>query len=152
MYITVVQAASAITNHFNQQELGVSDGEGLANSPLSQHMSRLLSAARKTDDGTITPSEISQKHICEKVAQRYPSAIAIELLKEAESMGFGRLEDTKAPIRRKILSSRSNLIVMSSEGVNSHPLKLTKTEWSQFPGSATVNAEGMVGRCTLMYA
>ena len=79
-----VQAASAIIHHFNQQKfimLGIGDdGENVVQATLSSCMSRLLCASWKTDDGMITTSEVSQKHIYEKVGQSYPSAKAVELL------------------------------------------------------------------------
>ena len=102
--IKAVQAASAIIHHFNHQKfimLGLSDGESLLQDTLSSRVSRLLCVSWKTSDGTITPSEISQKHLCEKVGQSYPCAKAVELLKEAELMGFGTIEEVTPPNRRK---------------------------------------------------
>ena len=40
---------------------------------MSSRMCRFLSASGKTDDGTITPSEVSQQHLCETVGQTYPT-------------------------------------------------------------------------------
>ena len=69
---------------------------------LSSCMSWLLCASWKSDNGRSQP-EVSQKHICETVGQSYPSAKAVELLKAAESMGFGTLEDTTAPNNQKVV-------------------------------------------------
>ena len=85
--IKAVQA-SAIIHHFNHQKfvmLKLSDGESLLQATLSC-VSWLLCMSWKTSNGTITPSEGSQKHLCEKVAQSYPCAKTVKLLKEAESI------------------------------------------------------------------
>ena len=37
-------------------------------------------------------SEVAQKHISERVGQRYPISNAIDLMTEAAEMGFGTLE------------------------------------------------------------
>ena len=109
--VKAVQAASTITDHFNQQKfilLGLTDDDSnsLHSSSMSSRISKLLCANFKANDGTITPSEVSQKHISEKVGQSNPTAKAVELLKEAESMGFGSLEDITPANKRKTVVFR----------------------------------------------
>ena len=82
---------------------------------MLSRISRLLSTTWKTDDGTITPSEVSQKHLCEKVGQSYPCTKALELFREVESMGFGNLVETTASNKRKVLHFRKRLYSELSE-------------------------------------
>ncbi|MCG8624264.1 MAG: hypothetical protein MJE68_20005 [Proteobacteria bacterium] len=72
--IKAAKSASAIIHHLNKQKfimLGVDETDPDADSyssqtgALSNKMCRLLSITRKADDGMITPSEVSQKHLCE---------------------------------------------------------------------------------------
>ena len=91
-HIRATKAASAIINHFNEQKLiilGVNDSSSVSDPCLlSTRICRLLSATWKASDGTITPSEASQKHLCERVRQGYPNSKALESLQEVELMGF----------------------------------------------------------------
>ena len=57
----------------------------------------------------ITPSEVS---ISEKVGQSYPTAKAVELLKEAESMEFGSLEDITPANKQKTVVFRKQSYLM----------------------------------------
>lgn len=107
--LKAVKAASAIIDHFNKQKfimLGIDDGVDSINSTLSSRMSRLLTLSWKSSDGTITPSEISQKHLSEKVGQSYPCSKALELLRDAESLGFGKVEESVSHNNRKVLFFR----------------------------------------------
>ena len=65
-----VQTASAIIHHFNHHKfiiVGLSNGESLFQATLSAS----FSVSWKTSNRTITPSEVSQKHLCEKVGQSH---------------------------------------------------------------------------------
>ena len=109
--IKATKSASAIIDHFNKQKfilLGVDeiDSGDSSGAALFYRMSRLLSITWKAGDGTITPSEVSQKHLCERVGQSYPCSKALETLREAESMGYGIVEDTTALNNRKVVIFR----------------------------------------------
>ena len=111
--VKAAKSASAIIHHLNKQKfitLGVDETDPDADSSqtgaLSNKMYRLLSITWKTDDGTITPSEVSQKHLCERVGQSYPCTKAIKTLREAESMGYGTVEDTTTHNKRKVVIFR----------------------------------------------
>lgn len=82
------------------------DADSSQTGALSNRMCQLLSITWKADDGTITPSEVSQKHLCERVGQSYPCSKAMETLREAESMGFGTVDDTTAHNKRKVIVFR----------------------------------------------
>ena len=73
---------------------------------LSPRISR-LSATWKAN-GSITPSEVSQKHLWGWLS--YPSTKAVELLKEAEWMGFG---GQQLQTSEKFVSSGNILIAIS---------------------------------------
>ena len=112
--VKAMKSASAIIDHFNKQKfimLGLDEIDSDADSsdvvPLSNRMCRLLSITWRADDGTITPSEVSQKHLCDRVGQSYPSFKAVETLRVAESMGYGTVEDTTA-INYRSLSYSGN--------------------------------------------
>ena len=103
--LKATKASSAIIHHLNLQKiimLGINEVSPCLTCILSSRMCRFLSASWKTADGTITPSEVSQKHLCERVGQGYPSSKALELLREAESMGFGTVCETTTPTKRKV--------------------------------------------------
>ena len=111
--VKAAKSASAIIHHLNKQKfimLGVDETDPDANSSqtgaLSNRMCRLLSITWKADDGTITPSEVTQKHLCERVGQSYPYSKAMGTLREAESMGYGTVEDTTAHNKRKVIMFR----------------------------------------------
>jgi hypothetical protein len=85
--VKAIKSASAITDHLNKQKfimLGVDvtdpDGDSSQTGALTNRTCRLLSITWKADHGTITPSEVSQKHLCERVGQSYPSSKAMEKL------------------------------------------------------------------------
>ena len=69
--VKAMKSASMIIDHFNKQKfimLGLDEIDSDADSsdvPLSIRMCRLLSITWRADDGTITPSEVSQKHLCD---------------------------------------------------------------------------------------
>ena len=88
-----VKAATAIILHFNQQKfimLGLN--ENPSDPQLSNRMVRLLTMTCKNGSGKITPSEVSQKHISERVGGSYPTAKAIEALEEAVELGYGTMD------------------------------------------------------------
>ena len=60
----------------------------------------------KSGDGTITPSEVSQKHISERIGGSYPIAKAMEVLEEAQKLGFGTLQDSVTPNKRVVKQFR----------------------------------------------
>lgn len=101
--VDAVKAATAIIQHFNQQKfimLGLNDNP--LDSSLSNRMIRLLTMTCKNGNGTITPSEVSQKHISERVGGSYPTSKAIETLEEAVKLGYGTMEDCVTPNNRTV--------------------------------------------------
>lgn len=76
-------------------------------------------------------SDIAQKHISLKVGSSYPTSKAVELMEEAEQLGFGSVETTtpnncSAKSREllkkaKLQSSKYNMAFVSSQ---SAPLQL----------------------------
>ena len=90
-----VQAAAAIIHHLNGQKfimLGIQDDVTAEEDKyLSKKMIRLLSAEWRSRDGTVTPAEVSQKHICEKVGLSYPTSKALEIMRQAETLGYGEI-------------------------------------------------------------
>ncbi len=101
-----VEAAAAITHHLNHQKfqmLGIGCIDPTENNLLTSKMMRLLSAEWRSSDGTITPAEVSQKHISEKVGASYPSSKALDILRQAESLGYGEMKETTAANKRVLL-------------------------------------------------
>ena len=101
--VDAVKAATAIIQHFNQQKfimLGLN--ENSSDSSLSNRMIRLLTMTSKNGSGKITPSEVSQKHISERVGGSYPTSKAIEALEEAVKLGYGTIEDCITPNNRTV--------------------------------------------------
>ena len=97
--VEAVRAATAIIHHFNRQKfimLGIDDNPS-GTASLSNRMVRLLTMTGKNGNGTITPSEVSQKHISERVGGSYPTSKAIETLEEAVKLGYGTIEDLPHP-------------------------------------------------------
>lgn len=47
----------------------------------------------KSGNGINTPSEVSQKHISERVGVSYPPSKAIEILEQAARLGYGTIVD-----------------------------------------------------------
>lgn len=101
-----VKAASVIIKHFNNQKLimlgqlenereGIDDG-----GTIQKRVARMLTMGTKNGDGVITPSDISQKHISEKVGTSYPTSKAIELIEIAVERGFGKAQDYTTPNKR----------------------------------------------------
>ena len=88
--IQMVRAASAIIHHFNNHKfimLGLADDcSDTSESLLSNRMTRLLTMNCKSDSDIITPSEVSQKHISERVGVSHPTSKAIEILEEGWAM------------------------------------------------------------------
>ena len=76
--------------------------ENPSDSSLSNRMIRLLTMTCKNGNGKITPSEVSQKHISERVGASYPTSKAIEALEEAVKLGYGIMEDCVIPNNRTI--------------------------------------------------
>ena len=71
--------------HFNQQKfiaLGLASDDG-GEQVMSNRMVRLLSMDSKQGNGVLNLSDISQKHISEKVGSSYPIHKAVELIEEA---------------------------------------------------------------------
>ena len=70
--VDATKTATAIILHFNQQKfimLGLN--ENPSDPQLSNRMVRLLTMTCKNGSGKITPSEVSQKHISERVGSSY---------------------------------------------------------------------------------
>lgn len=102
-----VKAAGIIMQHFNAQKfilLGLSeDGSSDSNSATIPHrVAKILSMETKGGDGVILPSEVSQKHISERVGSSYPTSKALELLDGAVQLGYGELEEHETSTRRRI--------------------------------------------------
>ena len=99
-----VQAATTVIMHFIQQKfivLGI-DVESSTTDVLSNRMVRLLTTPSKNGNGILTPSLLSQKHISERVGGSYPTSKAIEMLEEAETLGYGFFENVTTPNKRTI--------------------------------------------------
>ena len=97
-----VRAATAITMHFNLQKfiaLGLASDDG-GEQVMSNRMVRLLSMDSKQGNGVLNLSDISQKHISEKVGSSYPIHKAVELIEEAEQLGFGTVVTTETANKR----------------------------------------------------
>jgi len=60
----------------------------------------------KSGNGIITPSEVSQKHISERVGVSYPTSKAIEILEEAARLGYGTIVDFTTPNKRTVKQFR----------------------------------------------
>ena len=98
----------AIIHHFNQQKfimLGLN--ENPSDSLLSNRIIRLLTMTCKNGNGKFTPSEVSQKHISEKVGGSYPTSKAIEALEEAVRLGYGTMGDCTTPNNRTVKQFRN---------------------------------------------
>ena len=102
-----VKAAGVIISHFNNQKfimLGL-NGDGILESDLlsiPKRISKILSMETKSGDGIIMPSEVSQKHISEKIGCSYPTAKAVELILQAADLGYGEVEEYYTPNKRSI--------------------------------------------------
>ena len=100
-----MKAAGAIIDHFNRQKfimLGLQDKESGMQPVIPKRVARVLAMETKNGDGVIMPSEISQKHISEKVGSSYPVSKALELIGEAAQLGFGEIDDHTSPHNRRI--------------------------------------------------
>ena len=100
-----MKAAGAIIDHFNRQKfimLGLQDKESGMQPVIPKRVARVLAMETKNGDGVIMPSEISQKHISEKVGSSYPVSKALELIGEAARLGFGEIDDHTSPHNRRI--------------------------------------------------
>lgn len=106
--LEAVQAATTVIMHFIQQKfimLGI-DVESSTTDVLTTRMVRLLTTPSKNGNGILTPSLLSQKHISERVGGSYPTSKAIEMLEEAETLGYGSFEDVTPPNKRTIKQFR----------------------------------------------
>lgn len=102
--VTAVKAAGVIIRHFNSQKfimLGLEESHDDNNLVIPKKVVKVLSIETKNNDGIILPSEVSQKHISEKVGPSYPIAKAVEILEQAVQLGFGTMEDILTPNKRK---------------------------------------------------
>ena len=61
---------------------------------------RLLTVESRHGDGVLKASDVAQKHISEKVGSSYPTSKALELMEEAERLGFGTVETITTPNNR----------------------------------------------------
>ena len=98
-----VKCAATITEHCNAQKfimLGLDDQGIDPGKPLDGHIIRLLSVESRHGDGVLKASDIAQKHISEKVANSYPTSKAVEVMAEAEQLGFGTVETITTPNNR----------------------------------------------------
>ena len=131
--VNAVRAATAIVNHFNQQKyimLGIDDADKNGRT-MSSKIVRVLTMESESGNGTITPSEVSQKHISEKVGASYPTSKAVETLTEAEELGFGTIQDVVTPNKRKVkLFRKRKFEELSSEC--REKLKLAKVTEGQY--------------------
>lgn len=118
-----VKAAGTIITHFTSQKcimLGLSE-DGIDTSPsLSKKLIRLLSMPTRRGDGIIMPSEVSQKHISEKVGASYPASKAMELIEEAVSQGYGELEESQSPNKKITKRFRKRKLCELSEECQSN--------------------------------
>ena len=80
--------------------LGLDDQGIDPGKPLDGHIIRLLSVESRHGDGVLKASDITQKHISEKVGNSYPTSKAVEVMAEAEQLGFGTVETITTPNNR----------------------------------------------------
>ena len=144
--LKATKAASAITDHLNKQKFIMLGVDETSTSLLSSRMCRLLSATWKTSDGIITPSEVSQKHLCERVGQAYPTYKALELLREAESLGYGTVGETTTPTKRKVNVFRKRKYEqLSTESVDQlKRAKLSSQDYSKSFGQPQTNEDHVI--------
>jgi len=69
----------------------------------------------KSGNGIITPSEVSQKHISERVGVSYPTSKAIEILEEAARLGYGTIVDFTTPNKHTVKQFTQQAHCKSSE-------------------------------------
>ena len=98
-----VKCAAAISERCNAQKfimLGLDDQGIDPGKPLDVRIIRLLSVESRHGDGVLKASDIAQKHLSEKVGSSYPISKAVELMAEAEHLGFGTVETVSTPNNR----------------------------------------------------
>lgn len=99
-----VQAAGIIIRHFNNQKFIMLriDDTTEASDCLSKQVIKLLSIETRNGDGIVLPSEVSQKHISDKVGSSYPTSKAVELISEAARLGYGTIDNHETPNKRVV--------------------------------------------------
>ena len=100
-----VKVATAVVEHFNKQKF-IMLGVSTQIQTLSSKVAHLLTMSSKSGNGIIIPTKVSQKHIYEKVGASYPTSTAIESLIEAESLGYGMMQDVLSPNKRTVRQFR----------------------------------------------
>ena len=145
-----VISAATIVEHCNAQKFimmgldkeGVDPSEPAINARLIH-----LSIESPRGDGVFKASDIAQKHIFLKVGSSYPTSKAVELMEEAEQLGFGSVETITTPNQRsakrfrkrpiadlspefrellkkaKLQSSKYNMAFVSSQSAPLQPLQ-----------------------------
>ena len=109
-----VISAATIVEHCNAQKfimMGL-DKEGVDPSEpaINARLIHLLSIESPRGDGVFKASDIAQKHIFLKVGSSYPTSKAVELMEEAEQLGFGSVETITTPNNRSAKRFRKRLI------------------------------------------
>lgn len=113
---SAVKQAAKIMRHLINQKLimlgrdNTSDGECLSN-----RLCRLLCMATRDGSGSISSSEVAQKHISERVGCSYPVEKAVDLMKGAEQLGYGEVETATTPTRRTYTKFRKRKYDQLSE-------------------------------------
>lgn len=100
---SAVTAAGLIIEHFNKQKfimLGLHGHSSVEDLP--RNVIKLLSMETKNGDGQILPSELSQRHISERVGSSYPTNKATELIERVVQLGYGRIEQYETPNKRPL--------------------------------------------------
>ena len=146
-----VVSAATIIEHCNAQKfimMGL-DKEGVDPSEpaINARLIHLLSIESPRGDGVFKASDIAQKRIFLKVGSSYPTSKAVELMEEAEQLGFGSVETIITPNQRsakrfrkrpiadlspefrellkkaKLQSSKYNMAFVSSQSAPLQPLQ-----------------------------
>ena len=97
--VSAVEAAGHIVAHFNKQKfimLGL-DETSANEAELPRNVIKVLSMETKNGDGLILPSDLSQKHISERVGSTYQTSKASELIDTVVKLGYGRIEEYQTP-------------------------------------------------------
>ena len=86
---------------------------------------------------------MSQKHLCERVGQTYPTYKALELLREAESLGYGTDGEATSPTKHTVTIFRKRKYkLLCTESIDQlKRAKLSSQKYSKSFGQPCVNED-----------
>ena len=99
---SAVEAAGLIVDHFNRQKFIMLGLDQDSTDDLPRKVIKVLSMETKNGDGHILPSDLSQKHISERVGPSYPTSKAVELIEKVVDLGYGTIKEYQTPSKRPI--------------------------------------------------